>query len=128
MHALKSDRCVFKNAVSHDWITNSQGGGSSLSHNCHHSRLIIALSSEVGCCWYCAIHLEFGNSSFSASNSGLDQNSGHNGRPLGSKAGNSITSQPSSFRCAALLRTLPVRSLLDQRVITITIAPPGCRR
>ena len=31
-----------------------------------------------------------------------------------------------SFACASI--NLPVKSFTDQRVITITIAPPGCRR
>ena len=116
------------NAVSQACSTYSHSGGSSSSHFLHHSLFIMAEVSEVGCCWYCAIHLAFGSSSLSAVSSTKDQNSGHSGFPEGINAGNSITSQSSPPLCAAALSTCAVKSLNPHRVITITMAPPGCSR
>ena len=107
----------------------SQGGGLLLFQVLHHSRLINAPSSDVGSCWYCADHLPTGISALIASNSSCFQNSGHNGLPEGIIAGNSMTSHSSEpILSADLLMICPVRSLFDHLVITMMIAPPGCRR
>ena len=89
---------------------------------------MMAFSLPVGFCWYCASHLETGSSAFSASKSSIFQNPGHRDLPEGKIAGNSITSQSLVPSFSLFLRICPVKSRLDQRVITITMAPPGCRR
>ena len=62
------------------------------SHLFHHSLLIIAFSSPVGCCWYCAFHLLGGIDAFTAVKSSKLQYSGQQGSPLSKIAGNSTIS------------------------------------
>ena len=88
---------------------------------------MIEIPSPVGLCMYCAAHFDGLTEAFILSNSFFDQKLDQSGVPLGNIAGNSITSHWSApFYCAIFLINLPVKSFLDQRVITITIAPPGC--
>ena len=100
----------------------------SASQILHISRLIIAPSSDVGFCWYCASHLLTGISALIASSSDFFQNSGQSGVPDGNNAGSSITSHSSPSLLIELSKICPVKSRLDHRVITTTIAPPGCKR
>ena len=73
-----------------------------------------------------AFHFCADKEAFTPSSSSIFQNPGHKGRPLGMIAGNSITSHWSAFRVFWALSKRAVRSFVPQRVITMTIAPPGC--
>ena len=110
-------------------MVNSQDGGSSLSHIFHHSLFISAPSSETGFCMYWAFQYRISNAAFFASNSSTGQNSGQSASPSSLIAGNSTTSHLSTSSLRSICVTIiPVRSSLDQRVITTIIAPPGIRR
>jgi len=110
-------------------MTCIKSGMSSSSHVCHHSRLMILPSSAVGFCCHCACHFCSVSEARVAVNESMSQYSGQIGLLLGNIAGNSISSHWSalgSFACASI--NLPVKSFTLHLVITITIAPPGCRR
>ena len=103
-------------------------GGSSFSQIFHHSRLIIAPSSAVGFCMYCAFHFATGIDAFTPSSSSKLQYSGQSDSPEGIIAGNSTISHLSAPFSLCFARTFAVKSRIDHRVITIIIAPPGCKR
>ena len=67
-----------------------------------------------------------GIEALTASNSSIFQYSGQSGLPESRIAGNSSTSHWSALSSDIRLINLAVRSMVLQRVITITIEPPGC--
>ena len=78
---------------------------------------------------YWAFQYRISIAAFFANNSLTSQNSGHSASPSSLIAGNSTTSQGSTSSLRSIwLTIMPVKSSLDQRVITTIMAPPGIRR
>src|SRR5210317_1925285 len=89
---------------------------------------MIAPSSDVGSCIYCAFQFFVDTDALTASKSSSFQYSGHTGFPFGSIAGNSTTFHLSALGSDCDFNNRPVRSSVAQRVMTTQILPPGCKR
>ena len=135
---VKSARLWASAAASRDIMTYSTLGGSSSGHSLHQSRLMIAASSPVGFCWYCAFHWNTGMDAFVRSSACRSKNSGHRAfctnSPVSASstsriAGNSTTSYWSESSLLVISRIRrPVRSSWCHLVCTIATLPPGIRR
>ena len=94
----------------------------------HQSRLMMAPSSDVGSCIYCADQCLTDNDALTFSNSSRFQYSGHTELPLGKIAGKETCLHVSALGSVCAFNNLPVKSSCAQRVITKTIEPLGCKR
>jgi len=97
-------------------------------HTLHHSRFIIAPSSDVGSCMYWADQFLTGKDALTFSNSSKSQYSGQTGLPEFKIAGKEINLHLSALGSFWALINLPVKSSSAHLVITTKIEPPGCNR